>query len=291
MAQYIPKSKVSILETTGTEFIVDSTKAPYKGKYMEISNGSFFAGSNPNNPGNKLIKIKKLNNSFGVSLNNKKYRKIKKPIHNTLNKKENIIPSKSDPTIEDLKNGYFTRYFCKRANERINYFEISEETYNSILTQDPKYDFNLYIIGNIKWNLIRTNLKLVEEINKNLLNLKSVEFPFIETLFTNLNEYEPPYTEGNELFTRSKNKETSYVGYYHFHPEFGYAMTGAFHVPTKHKRLFEKQKTIDRGVIQQVDTPTVQTPRMSIPTPTTPTPSTTPSIAPSRPSYGGGGGY
>ena len=75
MAQYIPKSKVSILETTGTEFIVNSTKAPYKGKYMELSNGSFFAGSNPNNPGNKLIKIKKLNNSFGVSLNNKKYRK------------------------------------------------------------------------------------------------------------------------------------------------------------------------------------------------------------------------
>ena len=43
MARYIPKSKVSILETTGNEFVIASTNQPYKGKYMELSNGTFFA--------------------------------------------------------------------------------------------------------------------------------------------------------------------------------------------------------------------------------------------------------
>ena len=41
MAGYIPKSKVSILETTGNEFVIASTNQPYKGKYMELSNGTF----------------------------------------------------------------------------------------------------------------------------------------------------------------------------------------------------------------------------------------------------------
>ena len=162
-----------------------------------------------------------------------------------------------------------------------------------MLNKNNKFDFNLYIVGSIKWNIIRTNSTLVQEVNKGILNLKAQDFPFIETLFTNLNEHEPPYTEGNELFTRIGKKEVSYVGYYHFHPNRGFAMEGPFHIPEKHKRLFEKEK-IDRGATQTIDRSVSQTPRVTTPTcvaPTPVTPTSTPSIAPSRPSSGGGGGY
>ena len=292
MEKYIPKSKINILQTTGMEFIVQSTGNPYKGTYIELSDGTFFTGNNPNKLGKKLIRKKILNNSFGISSNNSKYRRLKKPIHEDLSKVGSIPPSKPNPTINDLKNGYFIRYFCRRINEEKNYFEINKETYTLLINKDPKYDSNLYTIGSIKWNLIRTSIESVEMINKKLLNLKSMEFPFIETLFTNLNEYEPPYTEGNE-FTIGKN-QTNYIGYYHSHPEFGYVMEGAFHVPTKHKRLFKKQEKIDKGATQTMDRSTNQTSRVTTPTRVTSTPVTstsTPRVTPSRPSYGGGGGY
>ena len=293
MARYIPQSKINILQTTGTEFVVESTNRAYQGSYIEYSDGSFFAGSNPENPGERLIRKKNINNSFGISNNNRKYRNLKKTIYNNLSKVIPIPPSKPIPTNNDYKNGYFTRYFCKRTNEKINYFEIDKNTYISIFNKDPKYDYNLYVVGELKWTIIKPNSTSVETINKNTLDLISVDFPLIELLFSNLNEHEAPYTEGGE-FTIGKTRK-NYIGYYHFHPEFGYAMEGAFHVPTKHRRLFKvrkraKEEISDREISRSVSqTPRVTTPTRIEPTPVTPT--STPSVAPSRPSSGGGGGY
>ena len=205
MARYIPKSKVNILQTKENEFIVESTGRPYQGTYLEYSNGTFFAGNNPQRPKEKLIRLQILKDNFELGPNNTKYRNLKVNIHNNLSKINIIPPSKPAPTTDDYKKGYFTRYFCKRVNELVNYFEINQNTYNLILNKNPKYDFNLYIIGNIKWTLIKQNLMSVEVINKNILDLKSKDHPFIETLFTNLNEYEPPYTEGDELFLKTKS--------------------------------------------------------------------------------------
>ena len=294
MARYTPKSKISVLQTNGNEFLVESTKAPFQGTYMEFSNGTFFAGSDPQRKGQRLIRIEVLKDNFESGFNNMKYNNLKPNIYKNLSKIDSIPPSKPEPTVEDYKRGYFIRYFCKRANEQINYFEIDKSTYNALLNKNNKFDFNLYIVGSIKWNIIRTNSTLVQEVNKGILNLKSQDFPFIETLFTNLNEYEPPYTEGNELFIRTGKKEVSYVGYYHFHPNRGFAMEGPFHIPEKHRRLFEKEERIDRGAIQTISRSISQTPRVTTPTrvaPTPVTPTSTPSVAPSRPSSGGGGGY
>ena len=72
-------------------------------------------------------------------------------------------------------------------------------------------------------------------------------------------------------------------------------MEGAFHIPTKHRRLFKSLKTAkeeisDREISRSVSqTPRITTPTRVAPTPVTPT--STPSVAPSRPSSGGGGGY
>ena len=110
MAKYIPKSKVSILQTTGNEFVIKSTNQPYKGTYMELSNGTFFVGNNPQKPGEKLLKRKPVGSSFGISKNNSTYRKINRPIYNSLSQIIPIPPSKPTPTNEDYKKGYFTRY-------------------------------------------------------------------------------------------------------------------------------------------------------------------------------------
>ena len=48
---YIPKSKVNILETSGNEFIIKSTGDYHIGKYLELSNGKYYAGTNVINLG------------------------------------------------------------------------------------------------------------------------------------------------------------------------------------------------------------------------------------------------
>ena len=89
MTRYIPKSKVNILQTTGNEFVIASTSQPYIGNYIELSNGTFFAGNNPQKPGEELLKRQELNVSFGRSKNNRIYRKLKRPTHDNLAKKTN----------------------------------------------------------------------------------------------------------------------------------------------------------------------------------------------------------
>ena len=189
MARYIPKSKVSILQTPGNKFVIDSTNQPYQGSYMELSNGRYFAGNNPQKPGEELIIKKLLNTAFGVSRNNSKYRKLKRPIYNDLSKITSIPASKPQPTAKDYDRGYFTRYFCKRANNQFSYIEINKKTYVSLFSQDLKYDFNLYEVGNIKWALSDTPNHTVSQINGSNINLKVKYYPFLIILFSDLSEY------------------------------------------------------------------------------------------------------
>ena len=51
---YFPKSKISIKETTGDEFIYSSTRKPYIGSYIEFSDGSYYAGKNPRKLGERI---------------------------------------------------------------------------------------------------------------------------------------------------------------------------------------------------------------------------------------------
>jgi len=189
MARYIPKSKVSILQTPGNKFVIASTNQPYQGSYMELSDGSYFAGNNPQNLGEELIIKKPLNDSFGVSRNNSKYRKLKRPIYNNLSKTTSVPVSKPQPTAKDYDRGYFTRYFCKRANSQFDYIEIDKKTYDALVSQDPKHDFNLYEIGNIKWALSDTPNYTVSQINRKNITQKANIWPFLTILFGDSSEY------------------------------------------------------------------------------------------------------
>ena len=293
---YFPKSKASILKTIGLEFVKVSNNEPYEGSYIEFSNGTFYAGNNPSKLGEQLIKRVALSSNFESGDSNNQYRRLKKEIHSNLAKITTIPPFKSQPLPKDIDRGYFTRYFCRRANEQINYFEISKQTYDLLLNKDPKYDSNLYVIGSLEWALIEINSSSQEEINKRTLDSKLINFPFINLLFNNLSEFAPLYTDGTEFVTRSGKKEIPYIGFYHNHPNFGFAMVGAYHINAKHKRLFPKALRANEEINQMSDQPIREAPRMTtpIPTPIIPVPTSTPStpsIAPSRPSFGGGSGY
>ena len=312
MERYIPKSKVNILQTTGTEFIIASTNQPYIGNYMELSNGTFFAGNNPQKPGEELLRRQELNVSFGRSKNNRIYRKLQKPIFNELSKKTIIPVDKPQPTNKDYERGYFTRYFCKRVNDQYNYFEINKKTYDELRDKTTNYDYNLYNIGKIKWTLLETPKNPVEKINDINIKLSLDTYPLLNTFFNDLTEYEPLHTR-NFVETLSIDTGTElipYEGYFHEQPGKGF-MEGPFHTTKPHKKLFTvSELEINRQKIntnlstrnnatlrrdRRGDTVSVMRDntynRSSAPS--TPRPSSTPSApsTPSIPSGGGGGGY
>ena len=97
MARYIPKSKVNILQATGNEFIIASTGQPFQGTYMELSDGTFFSGNNPQNPGELLIRKRSANLNMPSSGNNRKYRKLRKDIYAGLSSKSDIPINKVPP--------------------------------------------------------------------------------------------------------------------------------------------------------------------------------------------------
>ena len=58
-----------------------------------------------------------------------------------------------------------------------------------MFSQDLKYDFNLYEVGNIKWALSNTPTKTVSQINRNNITQKANQYPFLIILFSDLSEY------------------------------------------------------------------------------------------------------
>ena len=308
MAGYIPKSKVSILETTGNEFVIASTNQPYKGKYMELSNGTFFAGNNPQNPGEELLKRQELSISFGRSKNNSVYRKLKRPIHDRLSKKSVIPVNKPQPTNKDYERGYFTRYFCRRVNDQYNYFEIDKKTYTSLNSKTENYDYNLHVIGQIKWTLLETpiydikgkSINPVSKINKINVELLLETYPFLDIFFNNLTEYEPLHTRNftETLSIKIKNTLEIYEGYFHQHPEKGF-MEGPYHTPNKHEKLFTNADLLknERSLLPQNNAvlgtnkfgdEVSMVPGGSSARNTTPSTSAPSAPPPSAPSYGGG---
>ena len=248
MSRYIPKSKISILETVGDEFILSSTKQPYIGTYMELSNGTFSAGNNPQNPGETLIRKIPLNSSIVLNKNTTNYNQLREPIYNELLKKTNIPIFKSQPITQDYERGYFTRYFCRRVNDTFNYFEINKKTYDDLNNGNDKYDYNLHITGEIKWVLLDTPFDFMSVINNNNVKLLLDTYPYLNVLFNNLDEYEPPHTKTfkEKLY---KKDNTLYTGYFHVHPTDGFIMEGPFHSTKLHKKLFtlDQLKSISKS--------------------------------------------
>ena len=240
---YIPKSKITILSTNGDELLVKSTKEPYIGFYIKVSNGKYYAGTSNTYLGPELI----LRDSEepGSPLRNDirskdvlKYKIVKKQIKNRLEKIRSLPVAKTIPNELDYLNGFYTRYFSKRINGN-NYLEIDKDTYDSINKKESKYDYNLYQVGSLRWYITGNDVH-----RQNSLEIKRIEriFPNIFYLFPVLNEFLRPsttvqenlLTNGGELYY---GDGTEYVGPYHIHPLQG-PMVGAIHIMAPHAKLY-----------------------------------------------------
>jgi len=231
---YLPKSKVNIKEASSGEFVYRKGKKPFKGKYLELSNGKYYAGTNVINLGDELVKAKEdpSNNRIGNSFDSQKYSLLKKKKKKFLQNTKRVPISKPTPTEEDYDRGYYTRFFAKRINQSESYIEINSDTFQK-LQEKTDYDHHLYVVGTITWALKNGTRK----VNNNNLRILERTFPYISNFFPILNEYEvidsPLNTTGGELYYENG---VEYIGPYHIHPEKG-PMVGAEHVPEPHALL------------------------------------------------------
>jgi hypothetical protein len=180
---YFPKSKVNISETSGNEFIIKSTRESYKGKYVELSNGLYYAGNNPQKLGEEIIRPDSPPSNFNNDSNFRKHIILNEKTYNLLKNFKNIPSEKPKPTEKDYKKGYYNRYFVKRINGE-EYKEVSSDTFKSIFNKKKEYDHNLYNIGALKWaltgNSILINKNSVLELEKTFLGVSSLFSRFDE---------------------------------------------------------------------------------------------------------------
>jgi len=173
---YYPKSQIKPnLFTNGGEYTLSTTQENYKGPYYEISTGGKYSGNSPGDGPNILLNE---NITITSTLNNfpptfilptpliVSNSTIDDQYTPTTLPNDRSIPqyNPTTPTTQDQQQGQFSRYFCKKTNEN-RYMEIDFNTYNKLISQDPKIAWDLYNPTQIIW-LIKGNQEQVYNSNK-----------------------------------------------------------------------------------------------------------------------------
>ena len=180
---YYPKSQITPnLYTNGGEFVYANTLQNYKGDYYKTSKGEYFTGKTPQDGLNELLILSQLNEGIQTTTQNdivSFFNTDDTQVGDYLNitNQSLIAPSiptysATLPTQQDYQNTEFRRYFCKKTNEII-YLEISKETYDKLVAQDPQILFELYIPFNLPWQLTGDR-EQVYKTNRNITELVSV---------------------------------------------------------------------------------------------------------------------
>ena len=180
---YIPRSKISILNTQGGE-IFDYKGKSYSGKYFKTSDGKYYAGSNPNDTAKQLYLKKSNLTNFGLTPDAKVYKVLKPRTVVSLANDESIPGFKNIPTPKEYEKGYYHRHFLIRVNSD-NYKEINPLVYAEYLSQG-KLDKNLYKIDKIKWALKGD----VFSINKKQVQSLERKYKGISNIFTIYTEFQ-----------------------------------------------------------------------------------------------------
>jgi len=170
---YLPKSKYQIKETSGDEFIDPRTGLDYVGPYVSTNEGNF-AGKNPLRSTVLLLlksrsakrKKGKVNNIYETN-KTPEYAFANRGIVDFIKNTQPLVHTKSIPTEKDRQRGYYTRYFAKRNNSLVDYYEIDKQTYNLISNKQKTYDYNLYSAERFRWAIDGDILN----VNKNTLLL------------------------------------------------------------------------------------------------------------------------
>ena len=187
---YTPKSKYQILQTSGKEWqTLDGVS--YAGPYILTSGGAFI-GNSIFNKGPRLQKISikaPQQNNILENAKTDEYYRANPQVVTKIQRYKPIIATKSQPKKEDYEKGFYFRYFAKKSNTLIEYYEIDESTYKSIQNKTIKYDSNLYTVGNLVWALKGDTILP----NQTSLKIQEKNFPNVSALFIDLKEYSVPY--------------------------------------------------------------------------------------------------
>ncbi len=265
---YIPKNKiVTNLYTRGNEYQYKKDGISYEGYYWTMYNGKIFTGKNPNDkPTEELVDVNKItDNIWNATVEDKvfqqyteiwdgevvpgKYQDVEgvilyNNITNTDVSVTKLIPQQyyPTPTNEDYEIGAFTRFFACKINEP-QYIELSQETYDKMVKQDPTLLWEMYKVFKIQWTLVG-QMREVYDTNEAIIKLKEKKLNkkgFTQFLKNNFNQFFKPiniqtdlYTDGTEFYNRSTGE--AYIGSYHIHPDLG-PMVGAKHIAPPHDYL------------------------------------------------------
>jgi len=156
---YYPKSQIKLnLYTNGNEYALSTTKELYKGYYYEVSSGQKYTGKTPQSGPNTLL-IPILQTTPNSSPGDISPFSQEDNIYSIIDSFSPSLPSRSipifnptTPTQQDYQNTQFNRYFCKKNNE-LRYLEIDRDTYQKLLSQDPKIAWDLYTPTIVLWQL------------------------------------------------------------------------------------------------------------------------------------------
>jgi len=266
---YYPKSQIKTnLYTNGNEYSLSTNKGAYTGYYYKISTGKKYTGKNPNDKPNILLIPITLPNEIDprisfiatnlnnlITLNNIVGRDQAKEFNfdtsfnpsPSLNTNPRFIPlfNLTLPTNQDIQNGQFTRYFCKKTNE-LKYLEIDKETHTKLQAKDLQIAWDLYEPASLLWvikgtqeNVFNTNKSSVFKIEQNQRwNGFSQYFKENYSKYYQSQDINDLYTSGGEFTTKNGQ---NYIGFYHIHNGIT-PMVGKTHINTPHDVLLPTKK-------------------------------------------------
>ena len=278
MAKYFPKNRVVDNKyTNGDKFVNADSKEPYVGYYYETYDGKYKTGKNPMEGSSESLEpISNIgsNPQIPVELNNEIYSSLSKSragssnsVIGTLKEPQPFFPK---PTPQDYNRGYFTRYVAKRRNSPNSIFiEIDRTTYNDLLYQNGVYNYLMWSVTSIFWQITgplldnRENKEFpragIINTNERILATKAKTFPSIEKFFSNPTQFavlesleviSGQYTSGNELVFKYNDKE--YVGYYHVRGN-GDILDGATSAQSKNVFLKPSNTTVAGSISLLLD--------------------------------------
>jgi hypothetical protein len=158
------------LYTNGDEYVLSTTREPYKGYYFKTYKNKLYTGKTPNDtPTIELVSITEIIPSLPPSttiIEPSVISPMVDPVFALRDTKPRYLPQSivSLPTSSDYETGYFTRYFCKKNNE-LKYMETDNATYNKLLAKDTNIAWDLYTPVFVNWYIVGDEQKTYS-INK-----------------------------------------------------------------------------------------------------------------------------
>ena len=179
---YFPSTQFTPnLYTNGEEYLLSTTREPYKGYYFRTYTNKLYTGKTPNDtPTIELVSATEIIPSLpnpSTILEPDIISPTVNPVFGLSNVKSRYVPQSivSLPTSSDYEMGYFTRYFCKKNNE-LKYMETDSTTYNKLSSQDASIAWDLYTPVFVNWYIVgdekktylinKTSVQLIERDHK-----------------------------------------------------------------------------------------------------------------------------